>query len=110
MFRYYFGSALRFAVRPALFAACLAASWLAVMVSQAEAMVTRSAAGPLCRIAALCAGTSFRLEAPFGGDDGLQTFFHESAHLRDCVRLAAAPVDAAPHADIAMLAHILFEC
>jgi hypothetical protein len=96
-----------YTLRPALFAACLLASLLTMLVSQAEAMVTQSAAGPLCRIAARCAGTSFRLEAPFGGHYQLQTFFHECAHLRDCVRIAAS---AEPHADIALLAHILFEC
>lgn len=96
--------------RNILFAACMGASWLAAMVSQAEAVVTGSAAGPLCRFAAWCAASSFRVEAAWGGDDALTQFMYESAHLQDCVREAVSCSQTTGHADIALLAHVLFEC
>ena len=97
-------------VRSCLFAVCLAASWLTVMVSHAETALTGSAAGPLCRIAAMCAASSLRIDAGWGGDDDLTQFLYESPHLQDCVRQATCTPGLAIHQDMAMLAHILFEC
>jgi len=80
------------------------------MVSHAETALTGSVAGPLCRIAALCAASAVRIEAVWGGDDDLTQFLHENAHLQDCVRQATSTPGLAIHQDMAMLAHILFEC
>lgn len=96
-------------LRNILMTVCFSAAWLVAAFSQIETAATGTASGPVCRLAAKCAASSFHLGAWFGGDDGLMHFLRTHEHLQDCVRFAAAP--AAGHADpgVRFLAHVLFD-
>ena len=96
-------------LRNILMTVCFSAAWLAAAVSQLEAAATGTASGPVCRLAAKCAASTYHVGAWFGGDDGLMQFLRSDAHLQDCVRHAAAPAAGKSDPDVRFLAHILFD-